>query len=439
MRPIQSFLNLESAGGIVLMACTVIALAWANSAWAESYHHLWETKLTFGFDKASLSKPLHLWINDGLMAIFFFVVGLEIKREVLGGELSTVRQASLPLLAAVGGMVVPAGIYLLVLWMSGGTGPVWNGWAIPMATDIAFALGVLALLGPRVPPSLKIFLTALAIADDLGAILIIAAFYSHGVAVPPLLWAAGFLAALVTLNLIGFRRPLIYALIGIAVWVAVLMSGVHATVAGVLVAMTIPANTRMDPHRFNRNAKRLLGIYQEDLTPDEERQTPTQRHVVYQMERSCERATEPLYRLEHALHPWVAFAIMPIFALANAGVALAGATFLSPLTIAIFFGLWFGKLAGVYLMTRLAVLTNLADPPSNAPTVSVLGVSALCGIGFTMSLFIANLAFASEPVLLGEAKMGIIAGSLAAAVSGAGLLMLRKKVSTDGPAAAARH
>ena len=382
-RPLDAFaafFRAESAGGIVLLACAVFALIWANSPAAASYFALWQTPLKVGPGAFSIDKPLLLWINDGLMAVFFFLIGLEIKRELLGGELASPKRAALALAAAIGGMLVPAALYVSV---TAGTDAV-SGWGIPMATDIAFALGVLALLGSRVPLALKVFLTALAIVDDLGAVLVIALFYTAEVSGPALALAAAGLGALALYGRSGGDRWWVYVLVGLVVWVAVLKSGVHATVAGVLVALTVPATAR-------DGGKGLL------------------------------------HTLEHALHKPVAFGVMPVFALANAGVAVGaglGAMLVSPVAVGIGLGLVLGKPVGVLLLAWGAVRVGLARLPEGVTWTQVAGVALLCGIGFTMAIFIAGLAFPVDPALLDAAKVGILGGSLVAGVLG-GLLLAR--------------
>jgi NhaA family Na+:H+ antiporter len=375
--PFRAFVNIQASGGLLLFACALVAVVWANSGFSDSYQALFGTYVTVGFGEWALSKPLLLWINDGLMAVFFFVVGLEIKRELLDGELASPRRAALPMLAAAGGMLVPAGLYVAL--NAGGPGE--PGWGIPMATDIAFALAVLIALGPRVPVALRIFLTAIAIADDLGAVLVIALFYTSEVSVQALMVGGGALAALAVLNWAGFRSFVLYGALGAVLWLAVLMSGVHATVAGVLLAMTIPARTP-------------------DVDPS------------------------PLERAEHGLHGWVAYAILPVFALANAGVALGGGTGGASSAVApgIVLGLVLGKPVGIVLFSWIAVRIRAADLPAGVSWTQVTGVGALCGIGFTMSLFIAGLAF-PDPALLRDAKLGILGASLVAGVGGAGLLL----------------
>ena len=377
----QQFFHTEAASGVVLILFAVAALIWANSPWGSTYTSLWQTKLTIGWGDFALSKAIILWINDGLMAIFFFVVGLEIKREILSGELSSLKKASLPIAAAIGGMAVPALIYTAL--NIGQTGSA--GWGIPMATDIAFALGILALLGKRVPLSLKIFLTAVAIVDDIGAVLVIALFYTAKLSLLSLGIGAGILLLLFVANRINLRHPLIYIVLGIALWVAILKSGIHATIAGVLLAMTIPAGSTKgdDGHSL-------------------------------------------LHRMEHALHPWVAYAIMPVFALANAGVVLAGESAISvahPVTLGIIAGLLLGKQGGIMLAVWLMLRTNLTEKPADMSWRHIYGVSWLAGIGFTMSLFITGLAF-TDAAILTAAKVGILIASLIAGVIGWSVLRL---------------
>jgi NhaA family Na+:H+ antiporter len=418
LSPFARFAQTESAGGIVLIAAALVAIAWANSPWGAGYEHLWETQVTIGAGAWALTYPLHYWINDGLMAVFFFVVGLEIKREFLVGELASVKRAALPIAAALGGMIVPAIIYASLNVGRAGEA----GWGIPMATDIAFALGVLALLGPRIPLSLKVFLAALAIVDDLGAVLVIAVFYTETIH-----WAAlglGFalLAGLVLANKLQIRSPLVYTLVGVVVWVAFLKSGVHATVAGVLLAMTIPARTRIDTAEFLDRGRRILDYF--DMSGEEGKDVLTNRRqqaAIQEMESACEGAQAPLQRIEHKLHNWVAFLIIPIFALANAGVHLGGnlgAAFGDRVTQGIILGLVIGKPIGITLFAWLSVRVGLADLPAAVTWKAIRGVSLLGGIGFTMSLFIAGLAFPEAPQLNEDAKIGIFVASLIAGITG---------------------
>lgn len=404
------------AGGIVLLVCAAIAMAWANSPWAHSYHALWETPLTLAAGQSGARLTLHQVINDGLMAVFFFLVGLEIKREVLVGELASLRQAALPVSAALGGMAVPALLFLTV--NAGGAGS--SGWGIPMATDIAFALGVLALLGDRVPSSLRVFLSALAIADDMGAVLVIALFYSGGVAWSALAAAAALLALSALANAAGVRAPWAYALIGLALWIAVLMSGVHATVAGVLLALTIPSRTRIDEGAFLGGARQALADFHDARAPESTvLSSRAHQEALHRLEELTEQAQPPLARLEHGLHGLVTFGIMPLFALSNAGVPLAGAGALigSPVAIGVLLGLALGKPIGITLAAWLAVRSGLAAPPE-AGWRLIHGVAWLGGIGFTMSLFIAGLAFGDAEQLLTAAKLGTFTASVIAGVIG---------------------
>ena len=388
VRPFQEFAKLEASGGIHLIGCTVAALVWVNSPWAGSYFHFWHMDLTFGRIGGLLAKPLHFWINDGLMALFFLLVGLEIKRETLVGELASLRKAALPIAAAFGGMIVPAGLY--VVFNHGGPGA--SGWGMPMATDIAFALGVLALLGDRVPTSLKVFLAALAIADDIGAVLVIAFFYTAQISWPSLGVGGLFFVALLAANRAGARHLLIYAILGVSLWLAFLQSGIHATVAGVLVAITIPAR--------QRTASSAV------LTSSE----------------------SAMLRLEHALIPWNRYLIMPVFALANAGVALGGGaarSVVAPVSLGVICGLVIGKPIGIVLFSWLATRTRLAAMLDGIGWRQIVGVGMLGGIGFTMSLFIANLAFGEAPALE-TAKVGILVASVVSGIAGVIVLVKRR-------------
>lgn len=378
--PLQEFLALEASAGFVLILCTAIALLWANSPWAESYATLWRTTAGVAFDHFRLLRDLRFWVNDGLMSIFFLVVGLEIKRELLEGELRSPKRAALPILAALGGVVVPAVIY--GRFNTGGFGSA--GWGIPMATDIAFAVGVMALLGRRVPLGVKIFLTALAIADDLAAVLVIALFYTKQIAGWDLALAGVCLLALFAANRLGVRHPLPYMLLGIILWILMLQSGVHVTVAGVLLAIAIPSSVNSG-----------------GASPSLARQ------------------------FEHALHPFVTFLIMPLFALANAGLSFTGGlkeTLSQPIALGVVLGLMFGKPIGITLASWSAVKLRLAALPKGVSWHEIHGASWLGGIGFTMSLFIAGLAF-QDPALLRAAKIGIFAGSLLAGSIGSLLLI----------------
>ena len=421
LRPFQAFFRLEASGGLLLLFCAAVALIWANTPLADVYFDLWQTIVTVGAGGLVISKPLLLWINDGLMAIFFLVVGLEIKREVMTGELASLRKAALPLAAAVGGMVLPA---LLYAALNVGT-PGASGWGIPMATDIAFALGVLALLGRRAPLALKIFLTAVAIVDDLGAVLVIAFFYTASISWTSLGVGALFLGLLFLANRLGVRRPVVYVVLGLGLWVAFLKSGVHATIAGVLLALMVPARRELDAPTFARKVRDLLHVFGRDVQPGRREPTSDQRDAIHSLEVACERVETPLARMEHTLHPWVAFAIVPLFALANAGVVLGdnlAAALTDTVTLGIVLGLTVGKAVGVTAFAWMAIKVGWAALPEGVTWRHIVGVACLCGIGFTMSLFIGSLAF-GEGDLLNRAKTGILLASLLSGL--AGWLLLR--------------
>ncbi len=393
--PIQEFLQKEASGGILLIICTIIALVWANSPLAESYHHLWETYLSIDVGGVGLSYSLHHWINDGLMVIFFFVVGLEIKRELLVGELSSAKKAALPIAAALGGMIFPALIY--TIFNSGSEGA--SGWGIPMATDIAFVVGILALLGKKVPLALKIFILALAIVDDLGAVLVIAIFYTSNISLTSLIIAGGLIILLIIMNRMGVRNLILYTLVGIVLWLAFIKSGVHATVAGVLLAFTIPASSRINTKKFSDETNSLIkdfnsaGEHGDNVLTNAERLS-----VVDQIENNCEKILTPLQRFEHGLHPYVSFFIMPVFALANAGVSIGSelnSALSNPISIGIVLGLFLGKQIGIFSFSYLAVKLKFATEPEGVSWKKIYAASVAAGIGFTMSLFISNLAFTS--------------------------------------------
>jgi NhaA family Na+:H+ antiporter len=412
----QQFTQIESAGGLVLLACTAIALAWANSPWSASYFHLWEEKVTVGSAALGVTQSLHHWINDGLMVIFFFLVGLEIKRELLVGELSSLRHAALPIAAAAGGMIVPALLYAAVNARGSGA----PGWGIPMATDIAFALGILALLGPRVPLGLKVFLAALAIVDDIGAVLVIAIFYTTQLSWTSLAIGGIILMILLLIKAARVRHPAPYVMLGVALWLAFLHSGIHATIAGVLLAMTIPARTRIDETEFIREVRHSLDNFQAACGPQTTvLSSGAQQEAIDEIENACEGALTPLMRLENSLHGVVAFGIMPLFALANAGVSidLDVAAVTSPITLGVLLGLVIGKPVGITLASWLAVRAGIAELPAGVTWRSIRGVSCLAGVGFTMSLFIAALAF-PEAARLDVAKLGVLAASALAGTIG---------------------
>ena len=373
-RALVGFLRTEAASGVMLLVCAVVALGLANSPWAETVHDLLHIKIGVAFGGIDLAQPIEFWINDGLMTLFFFVVGLEIKRELTAGELRDPRKAALPIFGALGGMIVPALIYFA---LRRGT-PGERGWGVPMATDIAFVVGVMALLGRRVPLGLKIFLLTLAIVDDLGAILVIAIFYSAAWSPIALAWAGAGIGLILALRAIGVRSIVVYALVGVGVWLAVLESGIHPTIAGVVLGLLAPSR-------------------------------PVGGETV-----------SPLHRLEQALHPWVAFGVMPLFALANAGVTVKFDSFVDPVGWAVVAGLVLGKPIGIALFAWLAVSLRVAKLPTEVNWSILLGGGCLGGIGFTMALFVADLAFKGD--LLDAAKIGILIGSTLSAIIGSVVL-----------------
>ena len=419
----QYFVRTGSLSGILLLGTTVLALICANSPLSDAYFGFLEYHVVIGPNDHLLDLSVLGWINDGLMAVFFLLVGLEIKRELLVGELASIRQAALPIAAAVGGMVVPAALYLAV---SPG-GPAAAGWGIPMATDIAFALGILTLLGERVPLGLKVFLTALAIVDDMGAVLIIALFYSGALHPLPLSIAGAALLGLLLMNRIGTRRITPYLLGGTVLWLALHEGGIHATVAGVLVAMMIPTRTRTNTAEFSERARSLLAEFDRTETGDGLVITSKgQQEALHALEQEAERVQAPLLRLEHGMQPLVQFGIMPLFAFANAGVQFGGtgnAPLLTSATLGIVLGLVIGKPLGILAFSWAAVRLRLGELPAGASWQSLGGVACLGGIGFTMSLFIAALAF--QPDLQTSAKTGILIGSAVSALLGIAILFRR--------------
>jgi NhaA family Na+:H+ antiporter len=418
----QQFIRQAASGGIVLLVCTIIAMLWRNLPGGESYIEFWEQKLTITLGSLMLSESLLHWINDGLMVIFFFVVGLEIKREVTSGELASAKRAALPIAGAIGGMLIPAAIYLAL--NSGG--PAQQGWGIPMATDIAFTLGILTVMGSRVPLPLKVFITALAIADDLGAILVIAIFYTSEIS-----WVALGIALIIFFILIGFNRarvysPLPYAIMGIGLWLAFLQSGIHPTIAGVLLAVTIPSRSPANIRTLLAQVISLLqsfelpALWQE--SPDSKRQA-----AVSTIEHIGERMQSPAQRLEELLAPWSTYIILPLFALANAGVAISSdsiSTLSSRVSIGIILGLVIGKPLGIAIISYGAARLGLAELPEGLQWRQLAGASFLAGIGFTMALFIGNAAFSNEPNLLEISKLAILVASLIAAVLGSVALLV---------------
>ncbi len=417
LSPVLAFSAHRLAGAALLMLATLVAVILANSPAAHFYHDILHTHLELDAAVVDLDYTLHHWINDGLMSVFFFSVGLEIKRELLVGELSSVRKATLPAIAAIGGMVVPAAIY----YVFNPGGETAGGWGIPMATDIAFALGVLALLGDRVPIGAKVFLTALAIVDDIGAVLVIAIFYTDQLSGTALAIGLVLLAVAVALNYLGARGPLAYLIVGLIMWIAFLRSGVHATIAAILMASTIPASTRINGRDLIERLTFLTRKLEKTGLPEDTRMnSEAQQHAIEAMSETLEHAQAPLQRIEHDLHGFVTFVVLPVFALANAGVTLSGDLFqqmASPVALGILLGLFVGKQLGISLATWLAVRTGIADLPRGVSWSQIHGANILGGIGFTMSLFIANLAFSSQ-AHVEKAKIGILLASLLSGIVG---------------------
>jgi NhaA family Na+:H+ antiporter len=416
MAPVSRFIHLEYTSGIVLLISVIVAITWANSPYHEFYEHLWHINFSIGFDTSVLSQPLHIWINDGLMAIFFFVIGLELKREFMEGELSSLQKAALPMTAALGGMLMPAIIYYAINQGSDAA----HGWGIPMATDIAFALALLSMASKHIPSSIKIFLSALAVADDLGAVLVIAFFYTAEINFMPLLIAGAFLLVLVIGNLLGVRNSMFYLIIGLGVWTGFLLSGVHATIAGVLVAFTIPAVTKINEQIYSSNLRKLSYDFEVDIPEKGSLITPKQNKTIQAIKTLSMAAETPLQTIEHALHPWVAFGIMPLFALANAGIVINADFFssvINPVSIGVAAGLIIGKFIGILLFCWIMVKLGLASLPDQANWKHIAGVALLAGIGFTMSLFISDLAF-KDPALIDQAKYGILIASVVAGILG---------------------
>jgi Na+:H+ antiporter, NhaA family len=416
LQPLQTFLRTEEAGGILLLAAATIALIWANSPWRSSYDALWHTQLTIGLGAWSLAEDLQHWVNDALMALFFLVVGLEIKRELTTGELRQPRAAALPAIAALGGMVVPALLYLAI----NPSGEPARGWGIPMATDIAFALGVLAIVGRGLPTALKSFLLALAIVDDIGAILVIAIFYSGSISPGPLLTAAGLLALILVLQRLHVRWTAVYVLVGVSVWLATLQSGIHATIAGVALGLATPAVAFQRPKAVSLEAHRIA-----DDTVDNPVPPDADAHQWLHLAGLTREAVSPLARLEHLLHPWTSYVVIPVFALANAGVSISrsslGNALTSGITLGVVAGLVVGKTVGVTVFTWLATRTGITRLPEGVGWGQLVGVAALAGIGFTVSLFITSLAFQTQAIQ-DAAKVGILIASLLAGLLGALLL-----------------
>ncbi|MEH6649620.1 MAG: Na+/H+ antiporter NhaA [Motiliproteus sp.] len=419
LTPLDEFIKRQTTSGMLLMLCAVIALVVANSPWSDSYQHLIHTPLSIGAGGWILEKSLQHWINDGLMALFFFVVGLELKREILVGELAELRHAVLPIAAAIGGMLVPALMYVAF----SSNGEALRGWGIPMATDIAFAIGVLVLLGNRIPKTLITFLIALAIADDLGAVLVIALFYTEQLSVPALLWVVGLFGVLIAFNRGGVRNSTPYFLIGALLWMAMLASGVHATLAGVLTALTIPALPKYDPLRFSHSVGKMMTQFEKAHRENDNILTNDRlRSLTQSLESGAYQVQAPLQRLEHQFHLPVALLVIPLFALTNAGVPLdtgsLGQALQHPVTQGVMAGLLLGKFLGIFGASWLAIKFGIGILPEGTRLAHIAGVALLGGIGFTMAIFIGDLAFMNQPELQVLAKTGVLISSLLAGILG---------------------
>lgn len=426
----HTFVHSKTTGGILLLICAAVAVMSANIPSMRGLYELWHMEVGFSFGEFSFKMPLEMWINDVLMTIFFFSVGLEIKRELLVGELSSPKKALLPIFAALGGMLVPAAIYAFI---NGGT-PSANGWGIPMATDIAFAIGILSLLGNRCPLSLKVFLTALAIVDDIGAIIVLAVFYpSHALHLNYLIFAAVIILILLIINRSGVKSAAAYLIPGFFLFLCVFQSGIHATIAGVILAMTIPATTSINEVRFYVGTKSLLEKFKDAGNSEVQvLANSEQLDYIYRISQSVKTMNPLLHRLESKLHPWVNFFIMPVFALANAGVEINGEVISSgvvpPVMQGVFFGLLLGKPIGITLFSYIAVKLKLAQAPKGALWRQVFALGIVGGIGFTMSIFIDNLAF-QDKMLIDEGKLAILVTSVCAAIIGLLALFLTTRAT----------
>lgn len=432
LTPLEEFIHRQTTSGVLLMLCAVAALYLANSQWKDAYHHFLQLTFTIGLPEFQLSKSVHHWINDGLMAMFFFVIGLELKREILVGELADPKQAILPIVAAIGGMLVPVLIYISI----NPEGHALDGWGIPMATDIAFALGALALLGNRIPKSLLTFLVALAIVDDLGAVMVIALFYTETINTQALVIVAVMLALLIALNLGGIRRPLPYIILGIILWIAMLKSGVHATLAGILLAFTIPMRPKYEPARFllhiNEMVSQIKSAYQKETNIVKNNEL---RSRVHALEDGIHLVQAPAQIMERTMHLPSAYIIIPIFSLANAGIPIDWSSLneiiTHPVSIGITLGLVLGKFIGIAGFTWVAVKLGFTTLPQGINFKHIIGVSLMGGIGFTMSIFIAELGFSHSAEDLLMAKTGVLFASLLAGVSGFIWLYMTSKTIKD--------
>lgn len=416
--PFEHFIHAQTTTGLVLMVTTVLALIFANSPLAQPFLDFFHTEITLLFGSWKLSHSIHHWINDGLMAVFFFIIGLEIKREVIVGELSNIKVAILPILAAIGGMALPALVYYSINYNTPGA----NGWGIPMATDIAFAISVLVLLGNRVSTPLVTFLIALAIVDDLGAVLVIALFYTEHIQEGYLFLALGSFLVMIAMNRFGIYSTLAYFIVGVIMWYFMLLSGVHATIAGVIAAMAIPTRPKIEPVGFSIYTKELLEQYDSYNVVDKDTLNEEQKAILQNMKDKIDSLNPPASRLEHSLHLPVSLVVIPLFAFANAGISIdfssIKSTILEPVSLGIIAGLILGKILGIGGTAWLAIKLGIAKLPENSTMAQVFGVSFLGGIGFTMSIFVAELAFAGNAEFIFQAKVGILFASLVAGFVG---------------------
>ena len=430
LNPLNHLLQNQSTSAIITFFAVVLAMVWANSRWSESYEALWHTPLALTVGSFSITQTLHVLINDGLMAIFFFSVGLEIKREIFGGELSSPKKAILPISAALGGMLVPALIYVFFNQGTSAEG----GWGIPMATDIAFSLGILSLLGKRVPISVKIFLTALAIVDDLGAVLIIAFFYTSDIFVNDLMWGFVFLLILLLGNYVGIRNQLFYSIISIGgLWMAFFFSGVHPTIAGVLAAFTIPGRVKINEKLFLRNLDTLTNMFRKANPNDNEFVTNDQMEILETIKEVSMDAATPLQKVEHSLSGFVSFIVLPLFALSNTGIQFQGeglSVLIHPVSLGIGLGLIIGKFVGIVGLSKLMVSIGIAELPDRSTWNHIYGVAFLAAVGFTMSLFISDLAFSDDRIIQ-LSKISILVTSALAGLIGYLILRFKTKPLQD--------
>ena len=424
----MKFLHSESTGGIILLICAVIALLFANIPALVPFTSIWDYNCGIEFGNFSLKMPLRLWINDGLMAIFFFVVGLEIKREMLVGGLSSAKKAALPVFAALGGMIFPAIIYAIFNHDNPDTS---HGWGIPMATDIAFAIGVISLLGKRIPIGIKALITALAVADDLGAIIVLAIFYpTHALHLSFLLYAAIVVAIILILRKLGVYNKYLYVIAGVFLWYFIFQSGVHATIAGVILAITVPSRPKIDEDTYITKFSGMLERFKTTVKRDESPLANSEGvFIIHEMHKEVEKVDPLMHRFESKLHPFSTFLIMPLFALANAGVAFSGMDFsegVPSLTLGIFFGLVIGKPLGIFILSFLSTKLKIAELPSGTSWPQIFAMGMLAGIGFTMSIFINGLVF-HDPIFADEGKMTILISSFTAAILGSVALYLKTR------------